>query len=48
MKSAKRDFKDLPVEVKQRVKKIIKRIRNDELNPEKFKRYGEFLESKGR
>ena len=40
MKSAKRDFKDLPVEVKQRVKKIIKRIRNDELNPEKLKDMG--------
>lgn len=36
MKSAKRDYKNLPPEVKNKVKKIIKQIRKGTLNPEKL------------
>jgi mRNA-degrading endonuclease RelE of RelBE toxin-antitoxin system len=35
-KSAKKDYKSLPAEIKNKVKKIIKKIRKGELIPEKI------------
>ena len=36
MKSAKKDYKSLPVEVKNKIKKVIRQLRKDQLDPEKL------------